>query len=140
MQHLRSLYITQIRDAPLALATRELPRQILNTVILRPEIQLCYLGIATKYFEILEGPRGDSDRSETEIYLSSTFPPSVVGPESDDDDSEAEEEEYADVADDDGAESSDSDGGYNERESFVLREILFYDDKVEIFRAMTARL
>ncbi|KAB8532547.1 hypothetical protein FH972_025492 [Carpinus fangiana] len=68
--HLRSLYIPQILDRasgrPMEALTgigslsgaREFAQQILDIVILRPEVGLCYLGMFDKCFEILEGRQG----------------------------------------------------------------------------------
>lgn len=148
MQHIRSLYITHIRDTPhlTGFAPRELANQILNTVILRPEIELCYVGIATKCFEILEGSRDESDQQEVDAPVSSIAPISGADQDSDEEeDSELEEDgDEDDDMVDDGGEYSESDGGFAEEENrktgIRLREILFYDDKIELFRARTGSL
>ena len=62
LQHLpsipqvRSLYIPHIADHPHGADSdpRELALQIVDIVTLRPDIELCYMGIAGKCFEILE--------------------------------------------------------------------------------------
>ncbi|KAF8541526.1 hypothetical protein BDD12DRAFT_731834 [Trichophaea hybrida] len=150
MQQLRSLYITHIRDTPhlSGFAPRELANQILNTVILRPEVELCYVGILTKCFEILEGPSDDPDlpEPETQAPIAGGASAAVEQDSEDEEESEPEDEDEDedDLDDDDAADDSESDGGFAEEEKLKtgirLREILFYDDKVEVFRARNASL
>ena len=54
--HIRSLYIPFIADHAHGnnIDPRELAYQILDIVHLRPEIELCYMGLTHKCFEILE--------------------------------------------------------------------------------------
>jgi hypothetical protein len=54
--HIRSLYIPYIADHAHGnnIDPQELAYQILDIVHLRPEIEICYMGISTKCFEILE--------------------------------------------------------------------------------------
>jgi hypothetical protein len=54
--HIRSLYIPYIADHLHGnnIDPQELAYQILDIVHLRPEIEICYMGISTKCFEILE--------------------------------------------------------------------------------------
>ena len=148
MQQLRSLYITHIRESPHinGYAPRELACQLLNTVILRPEVELCYVGIMSKCYEILEGNNDDPDLPEADSTL--TAPgglPGAIDQDSDDEEEsdidEDDEDEDGDGEDEDG--DSESEAGYPDEEKkggIRLREILFYDDKVEIFRARNARL
>jgi hypothetical protein len=150
MHQLRSLYITHIRDTPhlSGFVPRELANQILNTVILRPEVELCYVGILTKCFEILEGPSDDPDlpEPETQAPTAGGAPAAVEQDSEDEEESELEDEDEDedDLDDDDAADDSESDGGFAEEEKLKtgirLREILFYDDKVEVFRARNASL
>jgi hypothetical protein len=150
MPHLRSLYLTRIRDPPhiSTQVPKELANQILNTVILRPEVELCYVGILTKCYEILEGRRDDREFLES----GSNGPtaggvPAVVEQQDSEDEDESdlddEDEDEDDLADD-VVDDSESDGEYADeqklRTGIRLREILFYDDKVEIFRARNASL
>ncbi|KAI5778598.1 hypothetical protein EDC01DRAFT_622573 [Geopyxis carbonaria] len=153
MQKLRSLYITHIRDSPHIsnFAPRELANQILNTVILRPEIELCYLGVLSKCFEILEGPYDESDPPELDgaTPTAASGVAGAAGVESDeeeDSDVDEDEEDEDDLADEDegAGDETESESGFAEEEAkrtgIRLREILFYDDKVEVFRARNARL
>lgn len=135
---------------------REYALQIIDIITLRPEMELCYLGIGGKCFEVLEtrasgqdagfdgdfggGDGGGSGEDDEE---------SVEGDDSaDDDDGDADQDEEAEGGDteteeeDVGGDEDDSDCGV-ERESGVrlrLREILFYDDKVAIFKARHGRI
>jgi hypothetical protein len=143
MQQLRSLYITHIRDAPhlTNFVPRELANQILSTVILRPEIELCYVGILSKCFEILEGPSDDGDLPDAENQATSggENPAAEEDSEDDDESDTGDLDDDEDDLDEDGGDDSESDDGYADEENgktgIRLREILFYDDKVEIFRA-----
>ena len=149
---------------------RELALQIVDIVALRPEVELCYMGIANKCFEILENRRNGSDswdgRPESRLGL--------IGGNSEEDDGAAgsegeEEEDEEDVAEDavedetghveeeeaetDSEEEDQEDESDSEDEGeshdrgkgmaslrLRLREILFYDDKVAIFKARHGRL
>ena len=57
--HLRSLSIPFLADHVHGsnVDPRELALQIVDIVALRPEVELCYMGIANKCFEILENRR-----------------------------------------------------------------------------------
>lgn len=157
---------------------RELALQLVDIVTLRPEIQLCYIGIAGKCFEILEASRGTSSHSGSHAHgahqhhhnnnIAGNM--SAANVEEDDDDDEHSDGDTEDENDDgddagggnttadagtddeDGDDSSDDSGdGDSDTESMFqepdqgqshlrLREILFYDDKVAIFKARHARL
>ncbi|KAK6841846.1 hypothetical protein PG995_000929 [Apiospora arundinis] len=176
---LRSLYIQHMQD-PFdgGFEPRELALQLVDIVTLRPEIQLCYIGIAGKCFEILEASRGTSSHSGSHAHgahqhhhnnnIAGNM--SAANVEEDDDDDEHSDGDTEDENDDgddagggnttadagtddeDGDDSSDDSGdGDSDTESMFqepdqgqshlrLREILFYDDKVAIFKARHARL
>ncbi|CAK4030738.1 hypothetical protein AC578_5764 [Lecanosticta acicola] len=91
---LRSLFLPFLADHVHGanVDPRELALQIVDIVALRPEVELCYMGIANKCFEILENGREGEALAEK-----------IVG-------------------------------------RLRLREILFYDDKVAIFKARHGRL
>ena len=157
--HIRSLYIPFIADHAHGnnIDPRELAYQILDIVHLRPEIELCYMGLTHKCFEILENRptnydlRSDSMSGEggAGAHGYAGHDPVIIS----DDESEATEDEDDD--DDDGAmgnggeetESEASDGGHeqdSDDESLLheehrgpklrVREILFYEERVEAFR------
>ncbi|KAM0282471.1 hypothetical protein ACHAQH_002985 [Verticillium albo-atrum] len=191
LPQLRSLHIPKIADhAAGNYDPRELALQIVDIISLRPEIQLCYVGIGKKCFEILENKPLDSSTHG----VAATDPSAEAGTpgvghavpgqhgsgadEADEDEDASDEDEDAsqvDTSDDDGDDapggananandaasivdvddsqseaslgSSDSDAdSFREadhvgaRPRLRLREILFYDDKVAIFKARHGRL
>ncbi|MCJ1402536.1 hypothetical protein MMC11_005756 [Xylographa trunciseda] len=169
ISHLRSLYIPFMADHVHGheFDARELALQVVDIVALRPEIELCYLGIAGKCFEILESKQSDSPLF---VYGDSSSTPANNGPDgvvmgNPDEDSETDEDNGEDEDNDgdgvlgtstsvnpdgndsdnaDGSEvlSDDEDGEVDEenKRQLKLREILFYDDKVSIFKARHGQL
>lgn len=115
------------------------------------------MGIATKCFEILENKR---DFPESHLNLSTGIVEDANGSDDEDEEEDGEEAEDDEEADDDAAEEaaaaedteseatsddseSDSDVESQEGKNMArlrLREILFYDDKVAIFKARHGRL
>jgi len=155
MPHLRSLYIIHTRDCPhiTQFAPRELANQILNTVILRPEIELCYVGIWNKCFEVLEGTTEEAEGPEVEVPggVHDPMHSSIGNPPPPPDDSEDEEtddelDEESEAGSEEDIESvatlsdEEQDGPEVPKTWIRLREILFYDDKVAVFRARNAKL
>jgi hypothetical protein len=205
MPHLRSLYIPYLADHVhgSGVDPRELALQFVDIVALRPEVELCYMGIANKCFEILENrhfsPRGGRDVDDDDTDASRSDPqfahpavaaaadseedenPAVAVPtgqnhplhhhhhqhhlhhaaaaaaedtdsdvisdeeeaEDDDDDDDDDDDEDSDVITidedlDDSSSEISSDSSSTSR--LRLREILFYDDKVAIFKARHGRL
>jgi hypothetical protein len=163
--HLRSLNIPFIADhVTPAFDPRELALQVVDVIVLRPEVELCYMGISHKCFEILENrPHDEAHGSEvTHSNLANGGPGGAItddeeGSEedgSDEDDEEEEEEDGTAIPqiDPDETESEISDPDDSDTDSYVgsedgrskvrlrLREILFYDDKVAIFKARHGRL
>lgn len=172
---LRSLYVPHIADHVYAhhLDAKELALQVVDIVTLRPEIEICYLGIQSKCFEILENNRHHNDPPAF-LYHDSTTSPANAGPggvgmgdpdedsdaddddhddDDDDDDDEAAagvppptdpDETESDLGEDSNADSDDdaygSDDGKRRPMKLRLREILFYDDKVSVFKARHGRL
>ncbi|KAL4817302.1 hypothetical protein BDW67DRAFT_160210 [Aspergillus spinulosporus] len=143
---LRALHISHI-VRPLHLDLKELAMQVLDIVTLRPEISISYLGVQSKCYEILEGKGNEYDLAETDDIHSEGFVPGAENwagsdtneEESDDDDEEATMDSHSDLSSDDHKsldddDASDCDYG-RPRVSFGLREILFYDDKIAIFKA-----
>lgn len=135
-------------------------------IVLRPEVELCYVGISHKCFEILENrPHEDTHTTDAHPTAISGGPGGVVIDEEDededdedgsDDDDEEEDEDDNGTAiapvdpDETESEASDHEGsdtsswsGSDDEEMGVklrLREILFYDDKVAIFKARHGKL
>ncbi|KAI1501694.1 hypothetical protein F5X99DRAFT_381394 [Biscogniauxia marginata] len=172
---LRSLYITHtLEHMAGAFEPKELAFQIVDIITLRPEIQLCYVGIGNKCFEILETRRNDNSNSASESNSHHHHGHGVIVMEEEDDDEdggsegdeETEEEEEEDDEDEDGDANDEitntsptdgeddftevSDDAESEADSsrdvgelvprLRLREILFYDDKVAIFKARHGKL
>jgi len=134
-------------------------------IYLRPEVELCYMGVSHKCFEILENRPHDESHSSTDTHssLANGGPGGAMtddddgsdedGSEEDDDDDEEDdsgtatapqidpeetESELSD-ADDSDSDSDGSDDGCT-KVRLRLREILFYDDKVAIFKARHGKL
>ncbi|KAI1455653.1 hypothetical protein F4805DRAFT_468552 [Annulohypoxylon moriforme] len=163
---LRSLHIPFMLEHIANFEPRELALQLVDIITLRPEIQLCYVGIGTKCFEILEtrpsdvsiGGSGSGNQGQGAIVIEEDDDNEDDGSEADE---ETEEDDDDDVNDDHSngsqADAVDdltdvSDDAESEADSvlegdsggsaarFRLREILFYDDKVAIFKARHAKL
>ena len=133
--------------------------QAVDVVALRPEIELCYIAIAHKCFEIVEGKPPEESRTQSAhgIHQSPTGTgetstsdndDSDLDDEDDDDDGEGMMEQPSDNESDMSSESREE--SEEEVQSQLsdesphltvrLREILFYDDKVAIFKARHGRL
>ncbi|KAI9810824.1 MAG: hypothetical protein M1827_006031 [Pycnora praestabilis] len=170
--HLRSLYIPFIVDHVHAsnLDPRELALQVVDIVALRPEVEICYMGILSKCFEILEKKCHEERHGSHETGASlQTSHPGGTDPEDENDGSEEDDEDEngvdeediddavaiaagvdpdetdSDLSSSEPIEESDDEDLYRmeEEKSRVtprLREILFYDDKVAIFKARHGRL
>ncbi|KAI1208752.1 uncharacterized protein F4807DRAFT_132652 [Annulohypoxylon truncatum] len=164
---LRSLHIPYMLEHISSFEPKELALQLVDIITLRAEIQLCYVGIGSKCFEILEtrpsdvsgGGSGSGDQGQGAIVIEEDDDNEDDGSEADE---ETEEDDDDDVNDDENSNGSQADAGddltdvsddaESEADSvqegdlggsaarFRLREILFYDDKVAIFKARHARL
>ncbi|KAI9823590.1 MAG: hypothetical protein M1832_002371 [Thelocarpon impressellum] len=168
MPQLRSLYVPHIADHVYAgnVDPKELALQMVDIVALRPEIELCYVGISTKCFEIMEVKAHEArpsnigqgtnttsyDEAATEAVDNDA---SDLGEEQDDGDGDEHEEGSSEggLPDDPAETESDmsevpdetDDDEQDEGEArphirLRLREILFYDDKIAIFKARHGRL
>ena len=133
---------------------KEYALQIVDAIVHCPKLELCYVGIANKCFEIIEGPIDDNSPDE-----GSTLPDLDDDDlDSDDEDvsgSEISEVEYASAeaieaagtsnsehspADEESEEDLELDPDWENEKILRLREILFYDDKVAIFKARHMKL
>jgi hypothetical protein len=145
---LRSLFIPYVADHVHGRSdSRELGMQVLDIVALRPEVELCYLGIQSKCFEILEYTKGrrpsvdyssatgaaDSGASDDEDIGHPPAASAQTDHQGDDTDSEIASSRGADT-------DAEDDHIVQATKQFKLREILFYDDKVSIFKARHGRL
>jgi hypothetical protein len=155
--HIRSLYIPFIADHAHGnnIDPRELAYQILDIVHLRPEIELCYMGLSTKCFEILENRPSNYDLRNDGMNVGDGSGTGYVAhdPMMSDDESEATEDEDEDdldggmpAGDGEETDSETSDDAHDDSDddSFLqdahrgpklrVREILFYEERVEAFR------
>lgn len=172
---LRSLYLPFLADHVHGnVDPRELALQIVDIVALRPECEICYVGIASKCFEILERKKGVNGGFEGEGVATLFTGLSGMDEEEEEEEepeedgegmgeeeteSEVEEGEDGEENDDDNDDDDDDDGGDGHEDDsnseaedqpeeskavdvgkLRLREILFYDDKVAVFKARHGRL
>ena len=202
LPQLRSINIPHVAEYPTGnFEPRELAHQIVDIITLRQEIRLCYIGINSKCFEVLEykdtGKKGGPGTSASGASTPNTTGPNGTGfatngtnnynpgesnseqedisedeeegdgenedPDDEEDDEDSEDDSTPTTApsdpdetqSDNGAGGGDGSGDDEEEEDddddgFVepgwgsvkmkLREILFYDDKVAIFRARHGKL
>lgn len=165
---LRSLHISHIAHHPFGRQydREEIARSILNIIAVRPEIELCYFGIERKCYEILEytsqAPRhavtisnrlgtvgstthsivdndeedGDEDEGDAAQHVNHFATPDL----SDEDDEEGNSNTSSNVDDTDDDEEPSDENLVQREPEFTLREILFYDDKISIFKARHGKL
>jgi hypothetical protein len=139
---LRSLHIAHIAEhVHGTVDSREAALQVLDIVSLRPDLELCYLGIQRQCFEVLEY-QGTQRATSLGGDAASVH---ASGIDSDDNDDAAEDQQTQGSSElDFSSEEDDTEDEAQAAEaakaSFRLREILFYDDKVSIFRARHGRL
>ncbi|WPG98126.1 Hypothetical protein R9X50_00091200 [Acrodontium crateriforme] len=162
--HIRSLYLPFLADHVHGtnVDPRELALQIVDIVALRPEVELCYMGIANKCFEILENRRDSDGRPESHLGMAGHSIDDGVPSEAEDEDDDEDEVEDLEDEDEDEVEDEDESDEIDDTETdededdddtdsegselgmngarLRLREILFYDDKVAIFKARHGRL
>lgn len=189
---LRSLHIAHIAEhVHGTVHSREAALQVLDIVALKPELELCYLGVQNQCFEILEfanprkpsgatmgapvGSNGVFYSGDTEdIEMDPDLGPGTGGlmhapahhhnhvhlphshahhvhhdPHHDDNQGGAggdltdtsDFEAVSDTGDEGSDEEVERDAGPNTpKRTWRLREILFYDDKISIFKARHGRL
>lgn len=140
---LRALHIPHIAH-PVHRDIKELALQILDIVTIRPEVGINYVGMQNKCYEILEGKRGDKAELEDEEDshsegIGDSEPWSASDTEDDDGDDAAGAASPGDSTSGLSSHTSSEDesdlDGSRSRVTFRLREILFYDDKIAIFKA-----
>ena len=166
LPHLRSLYIPYVAEHPYRALSelKELAVSAMDVVALRPEVELCYLAIEDKCFEILETKRSKKSKDgagsasanagggETDDDDDAEVHHNHSDDDDDDDDDDSEDEAAAPLTPGTETQGMDSDidpitdddepdlvGGENNIK-LKLREILFYEDRVSIFRARQGQL
>ncbi|KPI39338.1 uncharacterized protein AB675_5105 [Cyphellophora attinorum] len=138
LKTLRALHIAHTSNfAQREPVSRETALQVSDIVSLRPELELCYLGVHNSCYEVLECPaqRGASPQRLMVVNPS----PELDSDDNDDTIEEADDASQLDLEFSHGEETEDE-GVSSEKVTFRLREILFYEDKVSIFRARHGRL
>jgi hypothetical protein len=149
MPQLRALYLPQIHHT-VHRDLKELALQVLDIVSIRPELKIAYIGLYIKCYQILEARHDDNPEDFDDN------PTTDHSPTHSDDEDEGwvnpnhESDENSGESDDDdlGAADTDllsSDRDYYDSEPdeeqgasrirYRLQEILFYDEKVAIFKA-----
>lgn len=115
-------------------------------------MELCYLGIAKKCFEIIESRKDNDGPDDSQLGSTPTDDDMGSDEDAEDDDDDADEDSDEDAqshaTDSDGSHSdhvdSDSEDGTGtvgkRLPKLRLREILYYDDKVTIFKARHGKL
>lgn len=179
---LRSLYLPHVKGAvqmPL-LVCKEMALQVVDVVSLRNEVEICYVGIMNKCFELLEGKYleddilgdaiGIEEMEEDEEGSDDDGDDEISGPQGDaedeeevgiDEDEEEDEEANGGTAgqlpgitgvgakDEESGDETAGNGGVpsvprgvkdTDKLRVHLREILFYDDKVAVFKARSGKL
>ncbi|KAL8911924.1 MAG: hypothetical protein Q9172_007584 [Xanthocarpia lactea] len=160
---IRSMHVHHIADSthdyrPM---DKALALQVMDIVTLRPEVELCYLGIVEKCFEILEGTYNDDGIVS---FHNSDMGPVPGAPDEENDEEEEQDEENHNVIDWDdpthlaegplqngGSDSEDETLGGSDNESecedkgrrrpmMELREIVFDEAKISIFKARHGKL
>lgn len=145
MPQLRALYLPRIHHT-VHRDLKELALQVLDIVSIRPDLKIAYIGLQTKCYQILEARSDDnpldfddnpttdhsappSDDDEDE-WVS---PPHHESDDSDDDAGAAEENLLSGDPDDYDTEPEEEQNASRIR--YRLQQILFYDEKVSIFKA-----
>ncbi|RMZ89497.1 hypothetical protein DV736_g3276, partial [Chaetothyriales sp. CBS 134916] len=138
---LRSLHIAHIAEhVHDTVDSRETALQVLDIVTLKPEMELCYLGVQRQCFEVVEYPTGQRARTQTDAASIIPDVDDSVASEENADEQVADDDFDFEVESDDGPPTDDEGVNAPAKPSFRLREILFYDDKVSIFKARHGRL
>jgi hypothetical protein len=145
MPQLRALYLPHISHSA-KVDLKELALQVLDIVSIRPELNMTYIGLQLKCYQIQEGAgdgkdldfddqtvnetvmTGDDDLSEVDAMSMPDDEPDIA-PYTDG----GSDLLSSDLDDDDDDDEADDDSA--ERVQFRLQEILFYDDKISIFKA-----
>lgn len=144
VSQLRSLYICRIAGhVQQRYDFREAALQVCDIVSLRPELELCYLGIEAKCYEVLEYSVGRRTSVEDFTSVPSANVQSDGDSEEEDEASEhviEDEEVDESEVDMEGSVATDDERGERPARQFKLREILFYDDKVAVFKARHGKL
>lgn len=148
MPQLRVLYLPHIWNA-FKLDLRELAMQVLDIVSIRPDLKIQYVALEKKCYQILEFSGIGSDKPPDLDCSTQSGGDGLAGFDDDVDDDDEDDNsdpstsnQALDDEDDllsgdfsDDGSGSGSEGSLAPRAEFRLQEILFYDDKISIFKA-----
>lgn len=141
MSQLRALYLPHISQSAHG-DRKELALQVLDIVSIRPELKITYIGLESKCYQILEESHRDNNADHDETTGNSSTAPGngddISAFQDDPLDEDVPQEDEHDTAGLSGDSSDDYDTEAEENTSravFRIREILFYDDKISIFKA-----
>ncbi|CAG8091837.1 unnamed protein product [Penicillium salamii] len=139
MPQLRALYLPHIHHT-VHRDLKELALQVLDIVSIRPDLKIAYIGLQTKCYQILEARSDDNPLDFDDNPTTDHSPP----PTDDEDEEWVSPQQTNDTDDSDGdygegdLNSSDSEVDEEQiasRIRYRLQQILFYDEKVSIFKA-----
>lgn len=146
MSQLRALYLPHISRS-VHRDLKELALQVLDIVSIRPELRITYIGLQMKCYQILESSSTGNDPEFDESPTNGHVPHNGNDGLSSFDEEPgdlSEEDDGLPIAASNDADSLSSDLSDSETEPdennasrvhFRLQEILFYDDKISIFKA-----
>jgi hypothetical protein len=82
---------------------KELALQVVDVIVLRPEVELCYMGVSHKCFEILENRPHDDNHNSADAHSSAANggPGGAATDDDDDDEDDGSEEEDEEEEEDD---------------------------------------
>lgn len=144
MPQLRALYLPRIHHA-VHRDLKELALQVLDIVSIRPDLKIAYIGLQTKCYQILEARSDDNPLDFDDNPMTDHSPPASddedewVSPpnhesdDSDDDAGAADQDLLSSDPDDYDTEPEEEQNASRIR--YRLQQILFYDEKVSIFKA-----
>lgn len=144
MPQLRALYLPRIHHT-VHRDLKELALQVLDIVSIRPDLKIAYIGLQTKCYQILEARSDDNpldfdDNPMTDHSLPPSddedewvSPPNHESDDSDDDAGPADQDLLSSDPDDYDTEPEEEQNASRIR--YRLQQILFYDEKVSIFKA-----
>ncbi|OQE01164.1 hypothetical protein PENVUL_c044G03334 [Penicillium vulpinum] len=148
MPQLRALYLPQIHRT-LHRDLKELALQVLDIVSIRPDLKIAYIGLHIKCYQILEARHDDNpldfddnpttdhspphSEDEDEVWANQNHGSDEDSDDSDDVSGAADTDLLSSDPDDYDTEPDEEQGASRIR--YRLQEILFYDEKVSIFKA-----
>ncbi|KAJ5822963.1 hypothetical protein N7447_005303 [Penicillium robsamsonii] len=148
MPQLRALYLPQIHHT-VHRDLKELALQVLDIVSIRPDLKIAYIGLHVKCYQILEARNDDNpldfddnpaidnspahSEDEDEGWANTNHESGEDSDDSDDASGAADTDLLSSGPDDYDTEPDEEPGASRIR--YRLQEILFYDEKVSIFKA-----